>query len=354
MGVFEEIRGPGHERVVFGQDIDTGLRSIIAIYSTALGPALGGARLYPYQSDEAALNDVLRLSEAMAFKASAAGLSLGGGKAVLIGDRSVTSDEYWRAFGRFVDSLGGAYITAEDVGTTSADMGIIGEETIHVVGRDQADHGSGDPSPATARGVLRSMQATAHHLWGSDELHGVVIAVQGVGKVGSALVELLVAEGAEVVVADINEEASARLVERFGVKSVAPDEILSTRCEIIAPCSLGAILSPQTIPILQCRAVVGSANNQLSHPSDADLLANREILYVPDFIANAAGLIHVADELEGFNAARATKRIDHLFDAVTRILEQAQADGITPNAAAVNIAEERIRREQYSPTFRFA
>lgn len=352
MGVFEAIKKPGHERVVFGQDTETGLRSIIAIYSTALGPALGGARLYAYHTDDDALTDVLRLSRAMAYKAAAAGLNLGGGKAVLIGDRSMTSGDYWRAYGRFVDSLGGAYITAEDVGTTTEDMRIIAEETRYVVGRASGDGGAGDPSPATARGVVRAMEATSDFLWEGRNFSDLRIAVQGVGKVGSALVRQLVARDIDVVIADINEETANDLVDELGVKSVSTEDILTERCDILAPCSLGAVLNEGTIGNLGCRAVVGSANNQLAKPTDAKLLANREILYVPDFIANAAGLIHVAGELEGFDAARVDRRIEGIYDAVMAILERAREDDITPQKAARKIAEDRIAAEVRTPTFR--
>lgn len=352
MGVLDAIGTDGHERVVVGNDPETGLRAIIAIYSTDLGPALGGTRLFPYPSDEAALTDVLRLSKAMALKASAAGLDLGGGKAVVIGDRSTVSDGLWRSYGRLVDSLGGAYITAEDVGTTTDDMRLIGEETKWVVGRAPEDNGVGDPSPATARGVVRAMQAVSSHLWGTDSLHGCRVAVQGVGKVGSALVEYLVEEEAEVVVADIKPDAADRMVDRFGVKSVATEDILTEECDILAPCSLGGALNAETIPLLKCRAVVGSANNQLATDEDADRLADAGILYVPDFVANAAGIIHVAAEVDGHDMDLVDRRIAGIYDAVLRILDRAGHDQLTPNEAAVQLAEERIRREGNGVTFR--
>jgi leucine dehydrogenase len=352
VGVFEAIGTDHHERVVVGHDPATGLRAIIAIYSTDLGPALGGTRLFPYPSDDAALTDVLRLSKGMAFKAAACGLDLGGGKAVIIGDRSMITDDFWRAYGRFVDSLAGAYITAEDVGTTTDDMHVIAEETKWVVGRAAEDHGAGDPSPATARGVVRAMQAVAHHLYGSDSLAGSRIAVQGVGKVGTALVEFLVDEGAEVIIADIIPSAADALVDRFGVKAVDKDDILFEECDILSPCSLGASLSADTIPRLRCRAVVGSANNQLATESDDERIASAGILYVPDFVANAGGLIHVSAELDEFNAALVKNRITGIYDAVLSILDQAAADNLTPNDAAVRFAEDRIRRQGNGVTFR--
>jgi leucine dehydrogenase len=352
VGVFEAIGTDHHERVVVGHDPATGLRAIIAIYSTDLGPALGGTRLFPYPSDDAALTDVLRLSKGMAFKAAACGLDLGGGKAVIIGDRSLITDDFWRAYGRFVDSLAGAYITAEDVGTTTDDMHVIAEETKWVVGRAAEDHGAGDPSPATARGVVRAMQAVAHHLHGSDSLAGSRIAVQGVGKVGTALVEFLVDEGAEVVIADIIPSAADALVDRFGVKAVDKDDILFEECDILSPCSLGASIRADTIPRLRCRAVVGSANNQLATEEDDERIAEAGILYVPDFVANAGGLIHVSAELDEFNAALVKSRITGIYDAVLSILDQAATDNLTPNDAAVRFAEDRIRREGNGVTFR--
>lgn len=352
MGVFEAIGTDHHERVVVGHDPATGLRAIVAIYSTDLGPALGGTRLFPYESDEAALTDVLRLSKAMAFKASAAGLDLGGGKAVVIGDRAMATTEFWHSYGRFVDSLGGAYITAEDVGTTTDDMHLIAEETPWVVGRAAEDHGAGDPSPATARGVVRAMQAVSSHLWKSSSLHGCRIAVQGVGKVGSALVGLLVDQGADVVIADINPSAADALVEQYGVKTVATADILFEECDILSPCSLGGALSADTIAGLRCRAVVGSANNQLATQDDDRRIADAGILYVPDFVANAAGLIHVSAELDEFNAALVTRRINGIFDAVLSILDRSAQAGVTPNEAAIHLAEDRIRREGNGVTFR--
>ena len=352
MGVFEAIGAETHERVVFGSDPESGLRTIIAIYSTDLGPALGGTRLFPYQSDDAALTDVLRLSKAMAFKASAAGLDLGGGKAVVVGDRTMATEQLWHAYGRFVDSLAGAYITAEDVGTTTDDMHLIAEETKWVVGRAADDHGAGDPSPATARGVIRAMQAAAAHLWDSDSLAGRRVAVQGVGKVGSALVDFLVEHEADVVIADIVEETAHAIADRHGVDVVGPTEILSQPCDILSPCSLGASINEATIPDLRCKAVVGSANNQLATEEDDDRIAAAGIIYVPDFVANSGGLIHVSAELDEFNARLVTSRISGIYDSVLAILEDSASDGITANDAAVRFARDRIERKGNGITFR--
>ncbi|MBT8202164.1 MAG: leucine dehydrogenase, partial [Acidimicrobiia bacterium] len=249
-------------------------------------------------------------------------------------------------------SLAGAYITAEDVGTTTDDMHLISEETRWVVGRAAEDHGAGDPSPATARGVVRAMKAVSTHLWNSDSLRGSRVAVQGVGKVGSALVEFLTEEEAEVVVADVRPEAAALMAERFGAKTVPTEEILFEECDFLAPCSLGGALSADTIPQLRCRAVVGSANNQLAADEDAARLAEAGILYVPDFVANAAGLIHVSAELDGFNEALVTSRIEAIYDSVLSILQRAAAQDITPHDAAIGFAEDRIRREGNGITFR--
>lgn len=352
MGVFEAIGTDHHELVVFGSDPKTGLRAIIAIYSTDLGPALGGTRLFGYPSEDAALIDALRLSKAMAYKAAAAGLDLGGGKAVLIGDRTLATPDYWRAYGRFIDSLGGAYITAEDVGTTTHDMHVIAKETRWVVGRAAEHHGAGDPSPATARGVVRAMQAAARHMWGTDSLQGCRIAVQGVGKVGSALARLLAEAGAEVLIGDIVQASADSLVDELGVKAVSPEDVLFEECDILAPCSMGGVLTIDSISNLRCRAVVGSANNQLATPEDANRLRDAGVLYVPDFIANAGGLIHVSAELNSFNAARVNERIGGIYDAVLSILAEAQEEGVTPNTAAERYAIDRISREGNGVTFR--
>ncbi|GIU92621.1 MAG: leucine dehydrogenase [Acidimicrobiia bacterium] len=343
IGVFASVAGEGHEQVVFGHDPVSGLRTIIAIHSTALGPALGGTRFFPYPTEEEALTDVLRLARGMTLKAAAAGLDLGGGKAVIIGDPAKDKTErLLRAYGRIVDSLHGRYITAEDVGTTSADMELIRRETRWVVGIPVAEGGSGDPSPMTARGLVAAMRAVARHLWGADDLTGRRVAVKGVGKVGYNLVRLLVEARAEVIVADVSEAAARRASEDFGAKMVSNDDILFVDCDILAPCALGGDLNPDTIPRLSCRAVVGSANNQLRNDSDADLLADRGILYAPDFVVNAGGLINVYEELRGYSRTRALHRVDSIYGATARILETADREGVNPHRAALLIAERRI------------
>ncbi len=343
MRVFESVGSEGHEQIVFGSDPVSGLRCIIAIHSTVLGPALGGTRFHAYATEDEALTDVLRLSQGMTYKAAAAGLDLGGGKAVIIGDpEEIRSERLLRAYGRMIDSLGGRYVTAEDVGTTTRDMEIVHRETRWALGLPEAAGGGGDPSPATARGVLAAIKAVARRLWSTDDLTGRRVAIQGVGKVGSALVELLTAAGAECVVADFHGEAADRMAATFGAKVVAVDEILATDCDVLAPCALGGVLDDTTIPSLACRAVVGSANNQLATEEDDNRLASRGILYAPDFVVNAGGLINVYEELHGYSRERVMHRVDSIGDATDRILETAARHDVTPHEAAIRIAEQRI------------
>jgi leucine dehydrogenase len=342
--VFDAVAIEGHEQILYGYDKVSGLKAIIAIHSTALGPALGGTRFFPYESEDDAVDDVLRLARGMTYKAAAAGLDLGGGKAVIIGDpHADKSERLFRAYGRIVDSLQGRYITAEDVGTTTSDMDVVRRETRWALGSSVALGGSGDPSPVTARGLLAATKAVAQTLWGDSDLAGRRFAVQGVGKVGSAFVRLLVEARAEVMVTDAYESAVESAVDKFDVKPVEPDEINAVDCDIFSPCALGAGLNERTIPVLNCQAVVGSANNQLATPEDADRLAKRDILYAPDFVVNAGGLINVYDELHGYSKTRALHRVDSIFDATLKILNEAEKHGINPNEAAVMVADERIR-----------
>lgn len=343
MGVFDAVATEGHEQIVFGYDPVSGLKAIIAIHSTALGPALGGTRFFPYESEEDAVADVLRLARGMTFKAAAAGLDLGGGKAVIIGDpRKGKSERLFRAYGRIVDSLQGRYITAEDVGTTPADMDIVRRETRWALGSSVALGGSGDPSPVTARGLFAAARAIAQKLWGDPDLAGRRFAVQGVGKVGSAFVQLLVEARAEVMVTDSYEPAIESAVEKYGVKPVEPDDIYELDSDFFSPCALGGSLNEDTIPRLGCQAIVGSANNQLATDADAQRLADRGILYAPDFVVNAGGLISVYDELGGYSRTRAMHRVDSIFEATLNILETAERHGMNPNEAAVKVANERI------------
>ncbi|HEY4607362.1 MAG TPA: Glu/Leu/Phe/Val dehydrogenase dimerization domain-containing protein, partial [Acidimicrobiia bacterium] len=286
----------------------------------------------------------LRLSKGMTYKAAAAGLDLGGGKAVIIGDPMTDkSERLFRAYGRIVDSLQGRYITAEDMGTTTSDMDLVRRETRWAFGNSVAEGGSGDPSPVTARGLFAAARAVAELLWGDSELAGRRFAVQGVGKVGSAFVQLLVEARAEVIVSDAYEPAIASAVETYGVKSVMPGDIHTVDCDFFSPCARGAGLNQLTIPELNCQAIVGSANNQLAADDDADRIAQRDIIYAPDFVVNAGGLINVYDELLGYSKMRALHRVDAIFDATKKILEVSKRDGVNPNQAAMTVAENRIR-----------
>ncbi len=343
MGVFSSADRIGHTHVLYGADDASGLRAIIAIHSTALGPALGGTRFYPYETDDEALSDVLRLSRGMTLKNAAAGLDLGGGKAVIIGDpRQIKSERLLRAYGRMIDSLGGLYVTAEDVGTTTADMAIIGRETKWVAGQAAQDGGSGDPSPATALGLFSSLQAVAEHLWGVPDLAGRTVAVQGVGKVGYHYVKLLTEAGAEVFVADVWQPAVDRVVTDFGAVAVDGDQLLSLEVDILSPCALGAVLDEETIPLLKCKAVVGSANNQLATDKDAERLDDRGILYAPDFVVNSGGVINVAEELRGYRGDRAEARVRDLQMRTKEILAMSAERQITPHDAAVELALQRV------------
>jgi len=343
LGVFESIGSDTHEEILFGVDHESQLRTIIAIHNTALGPALGGTRFFPYGSEQEALRDVLRLSKGMTYKSAAAGLDLGGGKGVIIGDPgTMKSERLLRAYASVVESLGGRYITAEDVGTTVEDMVMIKRSTRHVAGLPPTYGGSGDPSPATARGVFRAMEAVAAHLWGSRDLAGKTIAVQGIGKVGMSLVERLTEAGVEVVVADVNPAAIDHAATRFGTKTVELEELYSVDCDIFAPCALGATINPDTIPLLRTAAIAGSANNQLATDADADLLETYGIVYAPDFVANAGGVINIAVEREGYSTDRAAAMVDGIFDNVTAVLRTSAEDSVNTNVAAQRVAERRI------------
>jgi len=324
-------------------DPATGLRSIIAIHSTVLGPALGGTRFYPYASERDALIDVLRLSKGMTYKAACAGLRLGGGKAVIIGNPSILgSDDLFAAYGRFVEGLGGQYITAEDVGTTVANMEVVATQTTSVRGLTIEHGGSGDPSPATAHGVATAQRAVAMKLWGDQDLAGKRVAIKGVGKVGIALAEILSGYEAELIVADINSAATDVAAREYGAKVVDVDEIHHVECEIFAPCALGGDLNERTIPELRCAAVVGSANNQLATEEDGDRLRDAGILYAPDFVVNAGGIINIAAEEGGYSPEKADTMVEQIFDNLTEILATAERLDIGTHVAAEHVAEERI------------
>jgi leucine dehydrogenase len=342
-GVFDIVTTDGFEQVAYFHDQATGLRAIVAIHSTALGPSLGGTRFYPYASEDDALVDVCRLARSMTYKHAVCGNDLGGGKAVIIGDpATMRSEALLRAYGRFVEGLSGRYITAEDVGTTQADMDLIHRETPHVTGVSMSLGGSGDPSPATAWGVLWAMKAVAERLWGTPSLAGRHVCVSGVGKVGSALVAHLADEGAKVTVSDVRKEAAELAVDQYGAVAVGPEAAHTVACDIFSPCALGSVLNSTTIPELRCDAVVGSANNQLASPADAERLRHRGVVYAPDFVANAGGVINIAEEPHGYDHARAYDRIASIHDTLLQMFERADVDGITTAAAADRLAEERI------------
>ncbi|MEW6472808.1 MAG: Glu/Leu/Phe/Val dehydrogenase dimerization domain-containing protein [Actinomycetota bacterium] len=332
----------GHEQVVYCHDASCGLKAIIAVHSTALGPALGGVRFRHYDSEPEALSDVLRLAEGMTYKAALAGLRYGGGKSVIVGPPSLRSEELFRSFGRFVARLGGLYLAAEDVGTTEQDMDWIRQETVHVCGRSARQGGLGDPSPSTAFGVLRAMQAAGVRRWGTDDLAGRHVTIAGVGKVGSALAGLLAEAGARLTISDVDEDRAAPVAARYSAAVVDPRWAHAVECDIFAPCALGGILNRASIPQLRSSVVAGAANNQLADDGCARALDEAGILYVPDFVANAGGLIHVAAELDGTIFVDAIeKRVRNIYDTVLAVLDAAGAAGITPAAAAVELARAR-------------
>jgi leucine dehydrogenase len=342
MELFDTCQEFGHEQIVFCNNNDVGLRAIIAIHNTTLGPALGGTRMWPYDSEEEALRDVLRLSRGMTFKAAVAGLNLGGGKAVIIGDpREHKSEALFRAFGRFIDSLNGRYITAEDVGIDVNDMEFIFQETENVVGVHQAHGGSGDPSPYTAYGSIQGIKAALQKVFGDEELSHRSFAVQGTGHVGLHLVKQLREEGAKVFVCDIMEDSVAQAVE-LGAEAVGTDEIYGLDVDVFSPSALGAVINEETLPRLRCKIVAGPANNQLANDEAGNELERRGILYAPDYAVNAGGLMNVSIEFEGWNHERALRMTRTIYYNVSRIFKIAERDGIPSWQAADRMAEERI------------
>ncbi|MCW2621551.1 MAG: Glu/Leu/Phe/Val dehydrogenase dimerization region [Frankiales bacterium] len=342
VGVFDrtdDLAGAGHEQVVFVQDRASGLRAIIAIYSTALGPALGGTRFYPYASEELALTDVLRLSRAMAYKAAVAGLDLGGGKAVILGDPATDKTEaLLEAYGTAVEQLGGRYYTACDVGTFVADMDVVARRSSHVTGRSRELGGAGDSAVLTAFGVFQAMRAAAQATWGTPSLAGRRVGVEGVGKVGRRLVQHLLEDGADVVVSDTLPAA----LELVPAPSLSVADLRAARLDVFSPCALGGALSDATVQSLQAAVVCGAANNQLAHPGVEAALQDRGVLYVPDYVANAGGLVQVEDEIHGFDLERARARAATIFDTVLTVLATAQAHGEPPATAADRLAEARM------------
>lgn len=347
--VLARMERGGYETVAYGYDTTTGLRAVIAIHDTTLGPALGGIRMRSYAAEDDALADVLRLAEAMTYKASLAGLALGGGKAVVLGVPDPgRRAETFRALGRLVDRLGGAYIPTEDMGTTTGDLLEVRKETHHGVGLPESAGGGGDPSPTTAWGVLRGMRAALKALGESDSLQGRHVAVQGVGKVGFALVRFLTEAGAAVIVADTDGERVERAARECGAKMVPPAEVLFSPVDILAPCAAGAVLNASTIPRLRCRIIAGGANNQLATDADGERLAARHILYAPDFAVNAGGLIHVADELhpDGHDAGRVRAKADGIYATICEVLAEAKRAGDLPHRVALRKARCRIEERR--------
>jgi leucine dehydrogenase len=343
MDVLTQMRNGGHEEVVFVRDRDAELTAIIAIHSTTLGPALGGTRMYPYVTEEQALRDVLELSRGMTYKAAAAGLNLGGGKAVIIGDpRKDKQESLFRAFGRFVDKMNGVFYTAEDVGTDTSDMDHVRKETRFVTGVSREHGGAGDPSPITAYGVLQGMRACAAERWGNDSLARRRVAVQGLGKVGWELTELLQQAGAIVIGCDVNDEQRDRAQSQLGIQTVDPEAIYDVPVDIFAPCAMGGAISESTVPRLTCAVIAGSANNQVDGTAVPTLLLERGILYAPDYVINAGGLINVSVELHGYDRMRALTLTREIYGRLLRVFQIARDLGIPTSAAADRIVEERL------------
>ncbi len=334
----------GHEQLMVFGDASTGLRGAIAIHDTTLGPALGGLRIWPHATEQDSIMDVLRLSEAMTLKSAAAGLDLGGGKAIIMRNAARDKTEaLLRSFGTKVDSLNGKYITTEDVGTTTADMQWVARETNYVTGLPPESGGSGDPSPMTSYGLYQGLLATAQYLWGSDDLSGMRVVLMGLGKVGNYLLPYLKGEGAVIYGTDIDQDRVERAQNQFGLVPISPDEVFNYECDIFVPCALGGILNDETVPQLRCKAVCGGANNQLLEPRHADDLAARDILYAPDYIVNAGGVINVFHEIgRSYSAEEARRKTGQIYNTLTTVYGNAKAESISTDEAARRIALDRI------------
>lgn len=346
MSVFDKMQQRGHEQVNFFMDPHSGLKGIVAIHNTSLGPALGGCRMWSYDSEEEALIDVLRLAKGMTYKAAIAGLNLGGGKAVIIGNsKNDKSEILFRSFGRFVEGLGGRYITAEDVGTSVKDMEIVRMETDYVTGISRALGGSGDPSIVTAYGVYVGMKASVKYKLNRNSLSGLKIAIQGLGHVGMHLVDFLSKDDVQLFVTDIDQESVEKVVTQYHAKPIELEDIYSLDIDVFAPCALGAILNDDTIPLLKCSIIAGASNNQLekSHKHGKDILA-RGILFAPDYAINAGGLINVSNELEGYNRERAFNQAEGIYDTLMAIYRRSEEKDIATNIASDQLAEERISK----------
>lgn len=345
MNVFEQLKKDDYEQVIFCNDNATGLKAIIAIHDTTLGPALGGTRFWNYETEEEALQDCLRLARGMTYKNAAAGLNLGGGKAVIIGDpKQDKSETLLRTFAKYVERLHGRYITAEDVGTSENDMDIIRENTSYVVGTSTGS-GSGDPSPITALGIYQGMKAAAEAAFGTSDLTGKTIAVQGVGNVSFHLCELLHKENTHLIVTDINEDAVAKAVETFNATAVNPDDIYAVDCDIFSPCALGGIINDETIAQLKAKVIAGSANNQLLESRHGHLLHEKGIVYAPDYVINSGGVINVSEELTGYDEARAIKKVKNIYNILANVFQISSEQNIPTYLAADRMAEERINEK---------
>jgi leucine dehydrogenase len=342
--VFELMKDMEHEQVVFCHDPHSKLKAIIAIHNTTLGPALGGTRMWNYNSDDDAVVDALRLSRGMTYKAAISGLNLGGGKAVIIGDPSLKGEALWRRYGKFVNSLNGKYITAEDVNTSASDMEFIHQETKHVTGIPEYMGGSGDPSPFTAYGVFVGMKACAHKRWGNDSLSGKKVLVQGVGHVGHYLVGHLIEAGAKVYISDINKNRIKETTNKFNVEFIEPAEMLNVDMDIYAPCALGATINTESIPKLTCSIIAGAANNQLADEKiHGRQLIEKGIIYAPDFLINAGGLVNVAAEASGsYNREKVTNDVEKIYNRILAIFSLSEKEDITTQEAAIQIAQKRI------------
>lgn len=348
MDVFDSMKSKQHEQVVFASDSSTGLKAIIAIHDTTLGPALGGCRMWNYKKESDALTDVLRLSHGMTYKAAVAGLDLGGGKSVIIGDSKTMKNEYFfRSFGKFVEGLGGRYITAEDVGTSVKDMEWVRKETQYVTGTSRALGGSGDPSPVTALGTYNGIKACVKRVFGSDSLEGKKVAVQGVGQVGKYLVELLVKEGAKLFISDIDEDKIKKITKNYSVKVVNNDEIYGLDVDVFAPCAMGGIINDKTISMLKCKIIAGAANNQLEkEKKHGKAILEKGILYAPDYVINAGGLISVYNEIKGYNREKALAQAEDIYHILSEVLDVAEKEGVPTPVASNKYAEERIKKKR--------
>lgn len=342
--VFGQVSFNDHEQIVFCHDKDTGLKAIIGIHNTVLGPALGGTRMWKYNNEWEALNDVLRLSRGMTYKSAISGLNLGGGKAVIIGDsRADKTPEMIAKFGEFVHSLSGKYITAEDVGTTTPDMDLIREITPHVTGISESKGGSGNPSPVTGFGVFMGLKAANNFAFGSDSLQGKKVMVQGIGHVGETLVSYLVKEGAIVQIADINEEKLQEVASKYGASIYRGNDLYAEEVDIYAPCALGATINDETVHKIKAKVIAGAANNQLANEVvHGQILKDRGIVYAPDFLINAGGIINVYGEIVGYGKEEALKRTENIYNTTLQTLNFAKQNDITTHQAAFSVAQQRI------------